>query len=125
VMAFSLSLCALAYAPIAVIQRPAALPSAGVFAAVAVLGVVCTAAAFLLFWALIHETGPVRATVITYFNPAVAALLGVVVLNEAFTPVMAIGFGLVILGSILATRPIGPPRAWRSSGAGTAVEPTV
>jgi drug/metabolite transporter (DMT)-like permease len=124
VMAFSLSLCAAVYAPIAVIQRPAAIPSAGVLGAIVVLGVVCTAAAFLLFWALIHETGPVRATVITYFNPAVAALLGVVVLNEAFTPVMGIGFGLVILGSILATRPIGPPRAWRSSSTDSAVEPT-
>ena len=124
VMAFSLSLCAAVYAPIAVIQRPAAIPSAGVLGALVVLGVVCTAAAFLLFWALIDETGPVRATVITYFNPAVAAALGVVVLNEAFTPVMGVGFGLVIFGSILATRPIGPHKAWRSSRAGSAVEPT-
>ena len=107
VMALSLSLCALAYAPIAVLQRPAAVPSPGALGAVAVLGLVCTAAAFLLFWALIDETGPVRATVITYFNPAVAALLGVLVLNESFTPTMAVGFGLVIAGSVLATRPPG------------------
>jgi drug/metabolite transporter (DMT)-like permease len=116
VMAFSLTLCAAAYAPIAIAQRPAAVPSAGAFAAVAVLGVVCTAAAFLLFWALIDEIGPVRATVITYFNPAVAALLGVVVLNESFTPVMGIGFGLVIAGSVLATRPPGARIRWRSPG---------
>jgi drug/metabolite transporter (DMT)-like permease len=45
--------------------------------------------------------------VITYLNPAVAALLGVVVLNELFTTAMAAGFGLVILGSVLATRPAG------------------
>ena len=106
VMAFSLSLCAVAYAPVAMLQRPAAVPSAAAVGAVAVLGLVCTAAAFLLFWALIDETGPVRATVITYFNPAVAALLGIVVLNESFTPVMGIGFGLVIVGSVLATRPV-------------------
>lgn len=104
VMAFSLSLCALVYAPIAFVQRPATLPSAGTLGAVAVLGVACTAAAFLLFWALIHEVGPVRATVVTYLNPAVAALLGVAVLNESFTPGMAVGFGLVIMGSVLATR---------------------
>ncbi len=114
VMALSLSLCAVAYAPIAVLQRPAAVPSPGALAAVAVLGLVCTAAAFLLFWALINETGPVRATVITYFNPAVAALLGVLVLNESFTPVMAIGFGLVIAGSVLATRPAGEGSPSRS-----------
>jgi drug/metabolite transporter (DMT)-like permease len=105
VMAFAVSLCALAYAPIALIQRPATLPSVAALSAVVVLGLVCTAAAFLLFWALIDEIGPVRSTVVTYFNPAVAALLGVVVLNESFTVVMGIGFALVILGSVLATRP--------------------
>ncbi|MGH2513171.1 MAG: EamA family transporter, partial [Candidatus Limnocylindrales bacterium] len=46
----------------------------------------------------------VRGTVITYVNPAVAAVLGVFVLNESFGPAMAIGFGLVIVGSTLATR---------------------
>ena len=107
VMALSLSLCALVYAPIAALQRPTVLPSEGALAAVVTLAVVCTAAAFLLFSALIEETGPVRATVITYVNPAVAALLGVVVLNEPFTAAMVIGFGLVIAGSALATRPGG------------------
>jgi drug/metabolite transporter (DMT)-like permease len=105
VMAMAVSLCALAYAPIAAVERPATLPSPAALGAVVVLGLVCTAAAFLLFWALIDEIGPVRSTVVTYFNPAVAALLGVVVLNESFTAVMGIGFALVILGSVLATRP--------------------
>ena len=113
VMAFAISLCAVAYAPIAAVERPSALPSATAIGAVVVLGVVCTAAAFLLFWALIDEIGPVRSTVVTYFNPAVAALLGVAVLNESFTVVMGVGFALVILGSVLATRPAesgAPPR---------------
>jgi drug/metabolite transporter (DMT)-like permease len=57
-----------------------------------------------VFAALIAEIGPVRATVITYVNPAVAAVLGVLVLNENLTPAMGIGFILVILGSTLATR---------------------
>ena len=111
VMAMAVSLCALAYAPIAAIQRPATLPSAAALSAVVVLGLVCTAAAFLLFWALIDEIGPVRSTVVTYFNPAVAALLGVVVLNESFTFVMGVGFALVIVGSVLATRPAGAGRS--------------
>jgi drug/metabolite transporter (DMT)-like permease len=64
---------------------------------------VCTALAFLLFFALIAEIGPVRATVITYVNPAVAALLGVLVLGETFTLGMGAGFALVLLGSTLAT----------------------
>jgi drug/metabolite transporter (DMT)-like permease len=67
------------------------------------LAVVCTAIAFLVFFALIAEAGPARATVITYINPAVAITLGVLLLDEPFTKGMAIGFPLVILGSILAT----------------------
>jgi len=59
----------------------------------------------LVFAALIDAVGPVRSTVITYINPAVAALLGVVVLNETLTPGMIAGFALVTLGSVLATRP--------------------
>ena len=74
-----------------------------------VLAVVCTAAAFLVFAALIGEIGPVRATVITYVNPMVAAVLGVLVLGEVLAPPMILGFALVIAGSVLATRrPPGP-----------------
>jgi drug/metabolite transporter (DMT)-like permease len=105
VTAAALTLCAIAYAPAAELQWPASLPSPGVIAAVAVLAVVCTALAFLLFFALIGEIGPVRATVITYINPAVATVLGVLVLHESFTIGMAVGFLLVIAGSTLATRP--------------------
>ena len=104
VMALSLGLCALLYLPIAVVQWPSAMPSTNVLWAIGILAVVCTAAAFLGFAALIAEIGPVRATVITYVNPAVAAVLGVFVLNETFSVAMAIGFLLVILGSTLATR---------------------
>ena len=75
------------------------------------LAVVCTAVAFLLFFALIDEVGPVRATVITYINPAVAAVLGVSILDETLTLGMAVGFALVLVGSVLATRRSVPPEA--------------
>lgn len=104
VMALSLALCAVVFLPIAIVQWPPVMPSTNVLASVAILAVVCTAAAFIVFAALIGEIGPVRATVITYVNPAVAAVLGVLVLHETFTVPMAIGFALVILGSSLATR---------------------
>ena len=67
------------------------------------LAVICTAIAFLLFFALIAEVGPVRATVITYVNPAVAAVLGVTVLGEHVTWGMGVGFMLVLIGCVLAT----------------------
>jgi drug/metabolite transporter (DMT)-like permease len=105
VMALSLALCAVVYVPIAAVQLPTVVPSTNVLASIVILAVVCTAAAFLVFGALIDEIGPVRATVITYVNPAVAAVLGVLVLNETFSVAMGIGFALVILGSTLATRP--------------------
>jgi drug/metabolite transporter (DMT)-like permease len=79
-----------------------------VAASMVALAVVCTAAAFVIFFALIAEVGPTRATVITYVNPAVAILLGVAVLGEHFTLGMAVGFPLVIAGSILATRRVAP-----------------
>jgi len=65
--------------------------------------VLCTAAAFLVFFALIAEVGPARATVITYVNPAVAIVLGAIVLSEPVTLGMVIGFPLVIVGSVLGT----------------------
>ena len=68
------------------------------------LGVLCTAIAFALLFKLIAEVGPSRTTVITYINPAVAILLGVVFLNEPFTLGLAVGFPLVLIGSVLATR---------------------
>ncbi len=105
VIAASLGITGVAYAPIAAFSVPERMPSGTAIAAVAGLAVVCTAIAFLLFFALIAEVGPVRATVITYVNPAVAAVLGVAVLDEHFTIGMGVGFVLVLAGSVLATRP--------------------
>jgi len=77
---------------------------AAVLGAVVGLGVICTALAFVVFFALIAEVGPVRATVITYVNPAVAVLFGVTLLGEQFTLGMAVGFPLILAGSVLAAR---------------------
>jgi drug/metabolite transporter (DMT)-like permease len=104
VIAASLAICAVVYAPVAALQWPRTVPTAGVLASVGVLALICTALAFLLFFALIAEIGPVRATVITYVNPAVAAVAGILVLHERFTVGMGFGFVLVLVGSTLATR---------------------
>jgi drug/metabolite transporter (DMT)-like permease len=103
VMGAALGICALIYLPLALLQPPARLsPSA--LGSIAVLGVVCTALAFVLFSDLVKEIGPVRSTVITYVNPAVALVLGVALLQERVTPGMVVGFLLVLVGSVLATR---------------------
>jgi len=104
VVCASLGVTAVAYVPITALAGVGRSPSASVVVSVVTLAVVCTALAFLVLFALIAEIGPVRATVITYVNPAVAAVLGVAVLGESFTTGMGIGFALVLAGSVLATR---------------------
>lgn len=121
VVTASLVLCAVGYAPVALAELPSSWPSAGVLGAVLVLGAICTALAFVVFFELIAEVGPVRATVVTYLNPAVAVALGVAVLGEPFTLSTAAGFALVLGGSFLGTWR-RPPQARRpaSSTAGGA-----
>jgi drug/metabolite transporter (DMT)-like permease len=103
-----LAFAAIVYAPIAAATWPATVPRASVLAALASLGVVCTAVAFILFFALIAEAGPARAAVITYVNPAVAVALGIGILGERLTVAMAVAFVLILGGSVLATRTSRP-----------------
>ncbi len=105
--AVSLLLVAVAYLPIAAWDHPTRVPPGSVIASVVVLGLVCTALAFVAFFELIKEIGPTRATVITYVNPAVAVTLGVVWLGEPFTAGTGLGFVLILVGSWLATAPRG------------------
>lgn len=98
-----LALAALVYAPAAALTRPSSMPSASVLAALAGLGVICTALAFVAFLELIKEVGPTRATVFTYVNPAVAVAAGALFLGEPFTVGIAVAFTLILAGSVLAT----------------------
>jgi drug/metabolite transporter (DMT)-like permease len=103
VVAASLAVAAVPYVPAAFLSAPESMPSGRVLASVVGLSVLCTAVAFIVFFALIAEAGPVRPMAFTYVNPAVAAILGVALLGEPFTAGMAIGFALVLVGSVLAT----------------------
>lgn len=104
VITVSLLLTAVVFLPVGLAQAPPQWPSAEATWSVIGLAVVCTALAFVVFFELIAEVGPTRSTVITYLNPAVALLLGVAVLDESFTLATAIGFALILVGSVLATR---------------------
>jgi drug/metabolite transporter (DMT)-like permease len=103
VVAASLLLAAIGYLPYAVFHWPHSVSANAAWSVVG-LGLVCTALAFVVFFALIAAIGPARATVITYVNPAVAVLLGVLLLDEKFTLGIAIGFPLILVGSVLAAR---------------------
>lgn len=105
--AVSLSVATVVYAPLAALDWPSSVPSAKVLASIAGLAVICTAVAFLIFFRLISEVGPARASVITYINPAIAVSLGVAVLGERVTTTMLLAFATILVGSVLATRPSG------------------
>jgi drug/metabolite transporter (DMT)-like permease len=110
VVSAALLLSAAAWAPYGLTHWPRHVAATGI-ASIVVLGLVCTALAFVLFFALIAEIGPNRATVITYLNPAVAVALGLLLLNEQFTAGMGTGFPLILIGSVLAAstrRPASP-----------------
>ncbi|MGF1645661.1 MAG: DMT family transporter [Kineosporiaceae bacterium] len=118
--AAALALAAVVVAPWAVVEWPAdAVAVTGTaWVSVAALGVVCSAVALLVFFALIGEVGPARAAVITYLNPVVALALGAGLLGEEVTPGMVVGFLVVLAGSWLATSrrspspgPVTPPEA--------------
>jgi len=81
-MAVALSIASVALTVPALAHPPAAMPPGEAITAILVLGLLCTAAAFVLFSVLIGEVGPGRATVITYVSPVVAVALGVTVLGE-------------------------------------------
>jgi drug/metabolite transporter (DMT)-like permease len=116
----AMGLAAVALAPAALLSAPSEVPSGDVLGSLAVLGVVCTALAFVLYFTLITEVGPSRAAVITYVNPVVAVALGVAVLGEPVTATAIAGLLLILAGSWLSTggRPPGGLVAvggrWRS-----------
>jgi drug/metabolite transporter (DMT)-like permease len=107
VIAVSLSLVTVIYAPIAAMSLPTKTPSMNAVLAVLGLAFICTGLAFVVFFRLIDEVGPARAGLITFANPVVAIALGAVFLDELITVATVIGFVLVIAGCWLATRP--PP----------------
>ena len=115
VVSASLLLVAVGYLPFA--ASPACRPTVApeTVWSIVVLALVCTALAFVVFFALIAAIGPARATVITYVNPAVAVVLGVLLLDERLTVGMMIGFPLILAGSVLAARK--PSGARRGRGA--------
>lgn len=111
VIAASLLLASLLYAPFVPFAWPQQPVPPQAVASIGALALLCTAVAFLLFFALIVEAGPSRATVVTYLNPVVAIVLGVLVLAEPLTLGMALGFPLIALGSVLGTRGARPKGA--------------
>jgi drug/metabolite transporter (DMT)-like permease len=98
-----------AFAPLAAARWPVSVSGDTVLAMV-VLAVLCTALAMVMYMALLREVGPSRSAIITYVNPLVAVLLGVVILSEPITLGIALATPLILIGSVLATAPSKLPK---------------
>jgi drug/metabolite transporter (DMT)-like permease len=94
------------YLPFAIISWPKEIPSIQTIGSVLGLGILCTAFAFILFFKVVTEVGPPRASLVTYLNTAVAVVLGVILLGEPLTLGIALGLPLVLIGSYFASRKV-------------------
>ena len=108
-MAASLLVAAVLLTPAAALTIPGSPPPADAIASLVVLGLLCTATAFVIYMLLVSEIGPGRAAIITYINPVVAVALGVIVLGESPGTGAIAGLLLILAGSWLATDDRLPP----------------
>jgi drug/metabolite transporter (DMT)-like permease len=121
-MAASLSVAALLLTPAALLTLPTSMPSADALASITILGIICTATAFVILVVLVKEVGAGRASIITYVNPVIAVALGVIILGESPGAGAIAGLLLILAGSWLSTDDRLPPNPtaivtrWRGPG---------
>jgi drug/metabolite transporter (DMT)-like permease len=99
----SLLIASAALLPAGIATFPQRLPPPTALWAIAVLGVICTALGLVIFFRLIAEAGASRASVVTYVNPLVAVVVGVLALGEHIGAVSALGLVLILIGSWIST----------------------
>jgi drug/metabolite transporter (DMT)-like permease len=102
--ALAMTMTAAVYAPFAILQWPTGHVSRNSLLSVIALGIFPTAMAFVVFFAVLKEMGPARASLVTYLNTAFAVLLGVLILSEPLTLGIIVGLPLVLAGSYFASR---------------------
>lgn len=100
----AMTISAVIFAPFAINTWPSEVPSNEAILSTVGLGVICSGLAFWIFFLLLEEIGPARASLVVYPNTAVAVVLGVLILREEITLALAIGLPLVLAGSYLASR---------------------
>jgi drug/metabolite transporter (DMT)-like permease len=130
-MAASLWVAAVLLTPAGLLTVPGSVPPADALVSLVVLGVLCTAAAFVILMVLVSEVGAGRASIITYINPVIAVALGVIVLGESPGAGAIAGLLLILAGSWLATDDRLPPNPtaivtrWRGRRERAVAEPSV
>ena len=109
--------------PFAVATAPDHVPGAGAIAAVVGLGVGATALGFLIFYVLIREIGAARASSVSYLAPVFALVYGALFYGEEITVAAVVGFMLIVVGFVIASRQARPAEpALEPAAAGPPVE---
>jgi drug/metabolite transporter (DMT)-like permease len=102
-VAGAVTVSTIALAPLAVFSLPEHSAAFKAWGSVVVLGIACTAVALVVFFVLLTEAGPSRASIITYLNPVVAVALGVAFLDESLGAASVAGLALILAGSYVST----------------------
>ena len=102
VSAASLGIAAILLTPGAAVSLPTAADRSAL-AAIVALGVLCTAAAFALYYLLIARAGATRAALTTYLAPVFSLATGAIALSESIAPTAILGLALILAGSWLAS----------------------
>jgi drug/metabolite transporter (DMT)-like permease len=102
-VASATSICAsLLVAPVAVATWPQHSIPLVSWASAALLGIVCTGLAYVLYYRLLHRIGPPRAATVTYIIPLFGVVWAWLLLDEALTPSMAVAGALILSGVALS-----------------------
>ncbi|MEW6704744.1 MAG: DMT family transporter [Pseudomonadota bacterium] len=96
---------------------PQQMPGATAWTAALGLALLCTGAAYVLFFRLIAHIGPANAISVTFLIPAFAVLWGAVFLGERITPAMVVGCAVILCGTALATGVLKPRLPARAAAA--------
>jgi drug/metabolite transporter (DMT)-like permease len=111
----SITTASLLTLPFAVVSPPDHMPGWRALGAVVCLGAVGTALAFVIYYKLMREIGPARASLVSYLAPGVALFYGALLLDEEITPAAIAGLVLILAGVAVAARrrrePPAPPGA--------------
>ena len=99
--ALALGIATVLLAPGAAVSLPTGATRTA-WAALAALGVLCTGAAFALYYLLIAHVGATRAALSVYLAPIVSVFTGAIALGEALTAGVLAGLVLILTGSWLA-----------------------
>jgi drug/metabolite transporter (DMT)-like permease len=100
----AMAMTAIFYSPALLLLWPDREVSHSAIYSLIALGVFSTGIAFAVFFTVMAEIGPTRASLVTYMNTAFAVVLGVLILNEPLTIGIIVGLPLVLIGSYLASR---------------------